>query len=452
MNEFLQQAAVMLLTLGVLIAFHEWGHFWVARRCGVKVLRFSIGFGPQILTKTDKHGTEFALSILPLGGYVKMLDEREGDVAEHERDQAFNNKSVYQRIAIVSAGPIANFVLAILVYWFIFFQGTSSLAPVVFSVEKSSIAAQAGLPVGIEIHSVDGEETPSAQAVVMQLITRLGDTGQINLTASYPGSDSVKEYHLSVQRWLSDEGGDVQPLQSLGFNFYQPNIDAVIAEVMPESAASIAGLQQGDILIEMDGEVIANWMQWVNYVQARAGVPIELGYLRHSESRKTLITPQSHDRGGKTVGFVGIRVDVPDVPEELIHHHEYNVLSAWQPAFSRTWFTAVFSLTSLKKMLVGDISYKQLSGPISIAKIATQSARSGIYSYLSLLALLSVSLGVLNLLPIPVLDGGHIFFYLIELFKGSPVPEKVQMVSFQMGVVVVMAVMVLAVVNDIGRL
>lgn len=452
MMEFLQQVLVMLVTLALLIAFHEWGHFWVARRCGVKVLRFSIGFGPKIFTKKDKYGTEFALSALPLGGYVKMLDEREGDVALEEREQAFNNKTVLQRIAIVAAGPIANFILAIVVYWFVFLQGTSVLAPVVQHIEPDSIAALAGLQQGLEIIAVDEEVTVSAQAVAMQLLHRIGDTGQINIKAANPGSDNARIYSLKIDAWLADAGDDIQPLTSLGFGFYNPTIPAVIADVLPESAASVAGLFSGDKLLDMDGIAITNWMAWVEYVQERANVPIQLQYLRNGNLLNTEITPQANDRDGKIIGLVGIRVKVPEVPADLIRHHEYSVLSAWLPAFSKTWQTSVFSLMSLKKMLLGDISYKQLSGPISIAKIATQSARSGIYSYLSLLALLSVSLGVLNLLPIPVLDGGHIFFYLIEWVKGSPVSEKIQMLSFQMGMVIVMSVMVLAVVNDIGRL
>ena len=452
MMEFLQQAIVMLATLAVLIAFHEWGHFWVARRCGVKVLRFSIGFGPQIFTKIDKQGTEFSLSLLPLGGYVKMLDEREGDVALQERDQAFNNKSVYQRIAIVAAGPIANFILAIVVYWFVFLQGTSVLAPIVQHVEVGSIAELASLEQGLEIVAVDGNKTDSAQKVALQLLHRIGDSGQIIVKAKPIGSSSTEDYRLNVDRWLADAGDDIQPLSALGFSFYNPAIAAIVAEVLVDSAAQKAGLQAGDELLLMDDVAISDWMSWVDYVQSRANVSIQLQYNRAGITRQTVITPQAHEQSGHTIGMVGIRVQVPDIPAEFIRHKEYNIFTAWLPALSKTWQTSLFSLMSLKKMLLGDISYKQLSGPISIAKVATESARSGIYSYLSLLALLSVSLGVLNLLPIPVLDGGHIFFYLIEWIKGSPVPEKVQMLSFQVGMVIVMSVMVLAVVNDIGRL
>lgn len=450
--EILQQILIMLLTLAILIAFHEWGHFWVARRCGVKVLRYSIGFGPKLFSWTDKLGTEFALSILPLGGYVKMLDEREGEVDPSEVHLAFNNKSVARRIAIVSAGPIANFILAVAVYWFVFLQGVTGLAPVVFSVEKGSEAEVSGLQVGQEIVAVDHKETPTAQAVALALLNRLGETGQIHLTAVYPGSDSQSQYNLDISQWLSDEGDQVRPLTDLGVGFYRPSIKAVIAEVMADSAAERAGLLSGDLLFAVDGKPIDDWVRWVEYVRDHGGEALKLSYRRDGLVFQTEITPDLVDSNGTKIGVVGIRVELPEIPESLLRKQEYNVLTAWVPAVERTYATALFSLMSLKKMLTGDISYKQLSGPISIAKVATQSAESGIYSYLSLLALLSVSLGVLNLLPIPVLDGGHIFFYLIEWIKGGPVPEKIQIFAYQIGLAVVMAVMVLAVVNDVGRL
>ncbi len=452
MTDFLQQASVMLATLAILIAFHEWGHFWVARRCGVKVLRFSIGFGPTILTRKDKMGTEFSLSLLPLGGYVKMLDEREGEVTDAERSLAFNRKPVVQRMAIVAAGPVANFLLAIVVYWFVFLPGTSALKPVVYSVDANSIAEEAGFQEGLEITAVDGHKTETAQAVLLQLLDRIGDSGVLMLSTVDSISGTEKIYHLTLQRWLSEHESDVDPLRSLGLGFYQPQIKPIIAQVMTGSAAEIAGLMAGDELIAMDDSRITDWQQWVTYVQSRGNVVISLQYRRDNQTYYTDIKPELVEQKGRSIGQVGIRVDVPKVPEQLLHHQHYNFLTAWLPALQRTWDTAAFSLNSLKKMLLGDISYKQLSGPISIAKIATQSAQSGIYSYLSLLALLSVSLGVLNLLPIPVLDGGHLFFYIIEWLKGSPVSEKIQMVSFQIGMAVVMSVMILAVINDIGRL
>ncbi len=442
----------MLATLSILVAIHEFGHFWVARKCGVKVLRFSIGFGPLLCRWIDSKGTEFALSALPLGGYVKMLDEREESVAPEEKHLAFNNKNVQHRIAIVSAGPLANFILAIFVYWFVYLQGTVGLAPIVFSVTEESIAAKAGLMSGEEIISVDGVETLTVSAVAMQLIKRMGDDGEIKIQARKPHTDVAQIYNLSISKWLGNEEGNIDVFSTLGIGFYEPVIAPIIEEVLPDSAAEIAGLKNGDRLISADGIVISNWMAWVDYVRKKAGVKIDVVLLRQEHNIHTSIIPTLVDGPEGKIGQVGIRVSPPDTPEYLLVRKDYNVFSAWIPALERTWQTAIFSLQSLKKIVLGDISYKQLSGPISIAKVASQSANSGIYSYLILLALLSVSLGVLNLLPIPVLDGGHIFFYLIEWLKGSPVSDKIQQIGYQFGMFVVLSVMILALFNDLGRL
>lgn len=450
--EFLQHVIVMLVTLGVLIAFHEYGHFWVARRCGVKVLRYSIGFGPVLFRRTDKLGTEYAISALPLGGYVKMLDEREGEVSEAEREQAFNNKSVQKRIAIVSAGPIANFVLAIAVYWLVFLQGTTGLVPQIFSVKPDSPAAIAGLTTEMKIVAVDDEPVVVVRDAVLAFTQRIGETGVIRVSAQLPGSDIVSSHALPIERWLSDETEQVDILSSLGIGFYQPQVDAVVGEVVADSAAEKAGLISGDKIVSADGIAITDWMGWVDYVQARPEQSIALLIERDGRPLQKNITPARVMRDGQEVGQVGIRVEFPAVPAELLVKKHYSVFGAIIPALENTWNMSIFSLNSLKKMLFGELSYKQLSGPISIAKVATESAYSGIYSYLSLLALLSVSLAVLNLLPIPVLDGGHILFYLIEWVRGAPLSEKVQGLAYQLGMLVVLSVMVLAVVNDLGRL
>lgn len=440
------QVVTMLITLSVLIAFHEYGHFIVARWCDVKVLKFSIGFGPVIYSFRDKKNTEFAFSLLPLGGFVKMLDEREGDVEESELNQAFNRKPVLQRMAIVSAGPIFNFVLAVLVYWVVFLGGTTTLKAEVFHIEADSIAQKSGFTAGSTIIAVDGVKVISAQQVMMELLKRIGGSGDIVLA-----TDS-SEYHLEIERWLSDQEGDVDVLQSLGIRFYMPEIKPLIETVLESSPADHAGLQSGDFLLEMDGQAIEDWSKWVEYVRKRPNEAIQLTYLRAQQQQSVVITPALVRRGGKGFGQVGVMVAIPSVPEHLLIKQEYNIVTAIPVALQRTWQAAAFSLSSVKKLIIGELSYKQLSGPISIAKVASESVQSGIYSYLSLLALLSVSLGVLNLLPIPVLDGGHLLFYLVEWVKGSPVPEKIQIVAFQAGVVVVLSIMVLAVVNDISRL
>lgn len=452
--EIFQQIVVMLATLAILIAFHEYGHFWVARRCGVKVLRFSIGFGTPLFRWQDKQGTEFILSILPLGGYVKMLDEREleEEISAEDKPYAFNNKTVAQRIAIVSAGPIANFILAVLIYWLVFLQGTAGLAPIVFHLQPDSIAEKSGLQTGQEIASIDGVKTTTVQAVALQLIKRVGDSGAIEVQTHYPGSDVLDTYQFPINSWMGTNTEQLDPFETLGIGFYRPVIEPIISEVVNDSAAAEAGLQAGDKLLYADGLRIDHWQQWVDYIQVRANVQIKVVIDRSGIQKELLLTPRIVMVKDKPVGQVGVYVKAPAVPEHLIRKQEYNLLTAWLPALDRTWNMAVFSLQSLKKMILGDISYKQLSGPITIAKVASESADSGIYSYLSLLALLSVSLGVLNLLPIPVLDGGHILFYVIEWIKGGPVPEKVQVFAYQIGIAVVVSIMILAVVNDLGRL
>jgi regulator of sigma E protease len=349
-------------------------------------------------------------------------------------------------------GHLANFILAILVYWFVFLRGTVGLAPVVFSVEADSIAEKSGLQIGEQIFKVDGIETKSVSAVAMQLIKRMGEDGSIIIEARKPETDIGKIYHLSINQWLGREEGNVDVFSTLGIGFYDPVIEPVIEEVLPKSAAESAGLKKGDRLISADGININDWNAWVQYVRERADISIDLIFLRDGRTIITAITPLLTNTPEGKIGQVGIRPALPAPPEKLLVKQEYNIFSAWMPAMVRTWETSVFSLQSVKKIIMGDISYKQLSGPISIAKVASQSANSGIYSYLSLLALLSVSLGVLNLLPVPVLDGGHIFFYLIEWFKGSPIPEKIQQIAYQFGMVVVLSVMILALLNDLSRL
>src|SRR5690554_2498074 len=450
--EFLQQAVVLLLTLAVLIAFHEYGHFIVARLCGVKVLRFSIGFGPVLARWVDKKGTEFAVSALPLGGYVKMLDGRETELSEEEKPLAFNLKDVKQRMAIVSAGPIANFLLAIAIYWLVFLQGTTGLVPQIFSITPDSIAAQAGLQEGMQVVAVDGKETKTARDGMQSLMQRIGESGNIVLDVRLPASDVSTSHTLQIEAWLSNAQEQVDLLGSLGLGFYQPELLAVIDRVMPDSAAAAAGLKKHDKVLSADGQHIEDWHHWVDYIQQRPLQTVALVVERDGKQLALSLTPQAVVDNGQTIGRAGVSVLYPETPSNLIVKQEYSFVGAFIPALHNTWNMAVFNLNALKKMVVGDLSYKQLSGPISIAKVVTESTHFGIYSYLSLLALLSVSLGVLNLLPIPVLDGGHLLFYMIEWVFRRPVPEKVQAVAFQLGMYVVLSVMLLAVFNDLGRL
>lgn len=450
--DMLYTISITLATLAVLVAVHEFGHFWVARRCGVKVLRFSIGFGTRLLRWTDRQGTEYSLSAIPLGGYVKMLDEREGEVAPEELERAFNRKPVGQRIAIVSAGPLANFLLAIVAYWALFMAGESGYAPVIGEVEAGSIADVAGLEAGQEIVAVDGRETPTWQALSFRLLDRIGDTGTIEFAVRYPDSTMVYESQGTLDRWLA---GDEQPdlFGGLGLAMYTPAVPPVVGQVVEGGAADRIGMQPGDLVISADGVEMSLWMDWVDYVRERPGQAIELRFQRAGELLSAQIVPEPiEDESGATIGRVGVAVELPEMPPELLRRFDRGPVQALGASLERTGELVAFTLSSIKKMLVGLISPKNLSGPITIAKVATASAKSGLEAYISFLALLSVSLGVLNLLPIPVLDGGHLLFYFAELLAGRPVPEKIQALGYQVGLFLVLGIMILALYNDFSRL
>jgi len=450
--ELFTTIAITLATLAVLVAVHEYGHFWVARRCGVKVLRFSIGFGKSLYSWRDRQGTEYSVAAIPLGGYVKMLDEREGEVPEAEQHAAFNRKPVLQRIAVVIAGPAANLLLAVVAYWFLFLSGETGYAPVIGEVEAGSVADVAGLEAGQEIVAVDGGETPTWQALSFRLLERIGDTGTIRFSVKYPGSDMVYESEAEVDRWLSDQE---QPdlFGGLGIAMYRPEVPPIIQEVVPGSPAEAAGLRAADEVVTADGVDMPQWSQWVDYVRARPDRAIELEYLRGGELQRTVIVPEAvTDENGETFGRVGLAVSLPKMPEEMVRRFDRGPLQAMVASVERTGDLVVFTLSSIKKMVMGLISPKNLSGPITIAKVASASAKSGLESYISFLALLSVSLGVLNLLPIPVLDGGHLLFYTVELLAGRPVPEKIQALGYQVGLFLVLGIMVLALYNDLSRL
>jgi regulator of sigma E protease len=450
--ELVYTIGITLGTLAILVAVHEYGHFWVARRCGVQVLRFSIGFGKSLFSWEDKQGTQYSIAAIPLGGYVKMLDEREGEVPEELLDRAFNRKPVLQRIAVVSAGPLANLALAVVAYWGLFMAGETGYVPIIGEVEAGSVADVAGLEAGQEIVAIDGGKTPTWQALSFRLLDRIGDTGTIRFAVKYPDSDMVYESEADVQRWLSDQE---QPdlFGGLGISMYVPEVPPVVDEVVAGSPAEAIGLRSGDKVLRADGVTMSLWMDWVEYVRARPQQPIELEYLRGGEILQAVIVPERiTDNNGESFGRVGVGVALPEMPPEMVRSFSRGPLEALGASFIRTGELTVFTLKSIQKMLMGLISPKNLSGPITIAKVATASAKSGLDSYISFLALLSVSLGVLNLLPIPVLDGGHLLFYTVELLAGRPVPEKIQSLGYQLGLFMVLGIMMLALYNDFSRL
>ncbi len=452
--DLLYTVLITLVTLGILVAVHEFGHFWVARRCGVKVLRFSIGFGKALWRRTARDGTEYVIAAVPLGGYVKMLDEREGPVAQEELAFSFNRKPVSARMAIVAAGPAANFVLAIVAFYVLYMIGVPGLAPVIGDIAPGSVAEAAGLERGQEIIAVDGEPTPTRQAVAMQLLKRLGESGEIPLSGGYPPAQAGPTHEASarIEDWLMGED-EPDLLGGLGMSYLIPEVPARVAEVIAGSPAERAGMRAGDLIVAVDGEAVASWEAWVGMVRANPGTALAVEVEREQARVMLRVTPASvQQKDGSRTGQVGVSVAEPQWPPGMLRVDRYGPLAAWRPALAQTWSLAVFTVDSVKKMFEGLISPKNLSGPITIAKVATDSARSGLESYISFLALLSISLGVLNLFPIPVLDGGHLVYYLIEMIKGSPVSERAQMLGYQVGLVILVGVMLLAFYNDINRL
>ncbi|MEH6358403.1 MAG: sigma E protease regulator RseP [Pseudomonadales bacterium] len=450
--DLLQTIFATIVTLGLLVTVHEYGHFWVARRCGVKVLRFSIGFGKPLYTRKDRHGTEFVVAAIPLGGYVKMLDEREGEVAEAELAQAFNRKSVGQRIAIVVAGPAANFLFAIFAYGLMFMTGVTSLAPVIGGVTADSLAAKAGLQAQHEIIAVDGVDTPSWQKVSMQLLNHIGDSDAIELQVRTFGGETEQDLSIPLQNWLVDtEVPDV--LGGLGVQPYRPEIPARVKQVVVGSAAERAKLQTQDLIVAADGKAINVWGELVGFIQARPGEKVTFEIERNGARLfQTVILETHEDAEGKITGRVGIAVETPEWPEEMRRDSSYSLPGAFVAASQQTWDMTVLILVSMKKMLLGMISIKNLSGPITIAQVAGDSVQQGLETFLSFLAYLSISLGVINILPIPLLDGGHLMYYLAELVRGKPVSEKIQMLGLRFGIGIIMTLMIFALYNDLTRL
>lgn len=440
-----------LVAIIVLVAVHEFGHFYVARLCGVRVLRFSLGFGKVLWRRYDKHGTEFSLSALPFGGYVKMLDEREGEVPAELLSQAFTRKTVGQRMAIVVAGPVANFILAILLFWGLLLGGESGLVPVIASVEANSIAAKSGLEVGQEIVSIDEQQTPTEQTVARHLISRLGESGEIRFKVRYPDSSLTYEINLPIDNWMQD-AKDPEPLSGLGIHL-RPK--PVIGEILPNTPASKAGFKFGDTILQVNKLSVNEWQDFVDVVRQKANQSVIVDVERKTTTGdlqviSLSVTPESFTEKGVSYGRVGMAPKPLSV--ESLRHYEYSVGGALAAGIKRTWDTSGFVLLSVKKLILGEISTKNLSGPISIAKVAGSSAQIGLKSFIGFLALLSVFLGVFNLLPIPVLDGGHLLYLSVELIKGKPVSEKVQVLAYQVGLMVVIGLSMLAMYNDIMRL
>ncbi|MFO1367659.1 MAG: RIP metalloprotease RseP [Marinagarivorans sp.] len=448
--DFFYTLFMFVLVLIVLVGVHEYGHFKVARLCGVRVLRFSIGMGKPFLSFHDKQGTEFCLAPIPLGGYVKMLDEAEGPVDASERHLSYSQKSPWARMAILAAGPLANLLLAMLVFAFLGIRGIESLAPEIFEVKPQSVAAVAGLRVGDEIIAVDAVPTPTQEAVFEQLLRRLGESGELNLTTLGP-DHAERSYSLPLHDWLKGTH-EPDPFADLGFELYRRQILPVVGQVVAKGAAERAGLLAEDKLISLDGTAIESWQQWVSIIKQSANKPLTVRIERDGLLQDLVVTPDAEQQQGQLIGRIGVYPKLAPIPEHLKRLRTFSAGEAIVYGFDKSFSQASMVLLSIKKLVVGEISTKNLSGPIGIAKVAGDSARAGFIYYLGFLAQLSVYLAVLNLLPIPVLDGGHIVYCLLEAAKGSPVSEKLKLYSAQVGMALLGCVMIVAFYNDILRL
>ncbi|WP_421232871.1 sigma E protease regulator RseP [Aeromonas jandaei] len=450
MGGVLWNIGAFVVALGLLVAVHEFGHFWVARRCGVKVERFSIGFGKAIWRRLGKDGTEYVLALIPLGGYVKMLDGRVDELKPGDEQYAFNHKSVWARMAIVAAGPMANFVFALFALWLMFMIGVPAVKPVIGEVRPASIVAEAGILPGMEIVGVGDEQTGDWESVTYALLSHLGDQS-VTLKVKAPQTSYATDKNLSLESWKFDPDRE-SPIGSLGIVPLGGKVLPVVSAVVAKSASEKAGLQVGDRIKRVGEQEITEWAQFVELVQHAPGAPLQVVVERNNSDLDVTLTPDTRKVQGKLVGFVGLSPQLVPLPDEYRILLQYGPLQAlWQGA-QKTWSLITLTFDMIGKLVAGIVSLDNLSGPISIAKGAGSSADYGLVYFLSFLALISVNLGIINLFPLPVLDGGHLVYFLIEAVTGKPVSERIQEVGFRIGAAILMLLMGIALFNDFARL
>jgi regulator of sigma E protease len=456
MVDFIWNLGSFIVALGILVTVHEYGHFWVARRCGVKVERFSIGFGKAIWRKVGQDGTEYVIAMIPLGGYVKMLDERVDEVPAELISQAFNQKTVWQRIAIVAAGPIANFIFAIFALYIMYLIGVPSVKPIIDSTVEGSPAALIQIEQEQQILSISGQKVRNWEDVNLALIGHIGDDEiEIELAplSRLEGLDAnSRHYRLDTRNWQFDPEKE-SPITSLGLGMFRPKVMPDIALIAKDSPAERAGLKINDTVLAIDGERYQDWSWFVQLVQASADRPLVLNIRRAGEVFDVTVTPEAkQDAQGKVVGILGVSPTQAQWPENMRIELEYGIVDSFFAAGDKTWQLTIVSLKMIGKLFTGDVSVKNLSGPISIAQGAGASANYGLVYFLGFIALISVSLGIMNLLPLPVLDGGHLLYYFIEVITGRPVPEKAQEIGFRIGAALLLVLMSFALFNDFARL
>ncbi|WP_321148733.1 sigma E protease regulator RseP [Aeromonas jandaei] len=450
MGGVLWNIGAFVVALGLLVAVHEFGHFWVARRYGVKVERFSIGFGKAIWRRLGKDGTEYVLALIPLGGYVKMLDGRVDELKPGDEQYAFNHKSVWARMAIVAAGPMANFVFALVALWLMFMIGVPAVKPVIGEVRPASIVAEAGILPGMEIVGVGDEQTGDWESVTYALLSHLGDQS-VTLKVKAPQTSYATDKNLSLDNWKFDPDRE-SPIGSLGIVPLGGKVLPVVSAVVAKSASEKAGLQVGDRIKRVGEQEITEWAQFVELVQHAPGAPLQVVVERNNHDLDVTLTPDTRKVQGKLVGFVGLSPQLVPLPDEYRILLQYGPLQAlWQGA-QKTWSLITLTFDMIGKLVAGIVSLDNLSGPISIAKGAGSSADYGLVYFLSFLALISVNLGIINLFPLPVLDGGHLVYFLIEAVTGKPVSERIQEVGFRIGAAILMLLMGIALFNDFARL
>ena len=452
MSGILTSTLAFIVAIAVLVAVHEFGHFWVARRLGIKVLRFSIGFGRPLWRRTGADGTEYWVSAIPLGGYVKMLDEREGDVPPEDLPRCFNSQPPSRRIAVLFAGPAFNFVFAVAAYWIMFVVGVPAMKPVIGAIEPGSTAEVAGLRSGDRIVAVGDAATRTMMDAQLQLLRAMAPSGTATLELEgSDGSRRVARIEYDGDTHALTEPGAMFP--GLGIGLWRPIIPAVIGQVMPEGTAAQADLREGDRVLSADGRPMADWSDWVEYVRARPGETVRLVVERDGASRSLDLFIGAADDQGERVGRIGAAPQVsPELWDPVRTEQRYGPVGAVGEALAETWRMTALTVTMMGRMIVGQVSVKNISGPINIAQAAGFMAAAGLTAFLSFLAIVSISLGIINLLPIPLLDGGQIVYQCVEIAKGSPVSDRVQIIGQQVGILLLLMLMTFAFYNDIVRL
>jgi regulator of sigma E protease len=444
--------ASFVAALAPLIVVHEYGHYLAARLAGVKVLRFSVGFGrPILVTRRGADRTEWVLAAVPLGGYVKMLDEREAPVAPQELGRAFNRQSVWKRFMIVAAGPVFNFMFAIAVYFALYLHGVPEARPVVAAPAVGTLAQRAGFAAGDQVRSIDDETIETWQDFRWRVLQAALQRGSLRIEVITERNE-LRQLRLDLGEVRSDEV-ESDLLDRLGLQLYRPPLPPVLGKLSEGAAAQRAGLRAGDRIESAGGRALETWDDLVRAIRARPGAMLELGVVRDGLRLPVAVTPDAVIVNGERIGRIGAAPEIPPHhSDRVLVQVDYGIVTSLAKAAAKTWDISVFSLRMLGRMLLGEVSWKHLSGPVTIADYAGQSAQLGLIPFLTFLALISISLGVLNLLPIPLLDGGHLMYYCLEVVKGSPVSEHAIELGQRVGLALLLVVMAFALYNDFNRL